>query len=113
MYEIKVNNSISVPVISGNDDSLDLSMESKMTLNSGLLLKAVHVITGPEGLNILLPNGDTLVGVPDSCVSYKQVGPVSFDDEEDEEPQTPRLSKAANNTKPPRKKGGCGCGKRR
>ena len=112
MYEVKVNNSVNVPTIPGNDDSLEISLDSRMTLNSGLLLKAVQVINGPEGLNILLPNGDTLVGVPESSVSYKQIGPVNISDDDEDDDEIPKQSKRAN--KPPKKKkGGCGCGKRR
>ena len=79
-------------------ESLEPSIES-ISLNSGILLKAQHILNGPDGLNIMLADGDVLLNVSPANVQYK-------------EPR-PRRERPKGGRPAPRKKGGCGCGKKK
>ena len=100
MIDVKIKSTIEVEKALDSEPEALVPEIKKIKLNSGILIKAQHVLNGPEGLNIMLLDGSVLLNVPPGNVEYQEV---------------PAQRKSAKNRRKRvgKRSGGCGCGKKK
>ena len=71
MIDVKIINTMEVEKASDSDPESLVPTTETIKLNSGILIKAQHILNGPEGLNIMLADGDVLLNVSEDNVQYQ------------------------------------------